>query len=293
METATYSTARVVPRTQDAWTAFWQDPAQSHCVADAPEIQRELATHWSRFAAIVPADTRVLDLGCGAGAVARALLTSRRDLHVTGIDFARVPLMLSPQVELLSETPMESLPFAGRSFGAVVSQFGFEYGNAGYAVREMARVLAPGAPLSFLVHHAESAIVSGNRARLNALMAFLSPMMREAFCGADTVGFHAQMSALIRAHPDDTLVVELARSLPSRLSRTARERVTIWRAIEDALAPERCIAESLNSCCVAPDELDSWLQPLQAACSLQEAIVLREPGGTPIAWRIEGLRTAG
>jgi len=188
---------------------------------------------------------------------------------------------------------MESLPFTEDCFGAVVSQFGYEYGNSRCAVRELARALAPNARLSFIVHHADSAIVANNRARLNALLAFLSPMMREAFCGADTAGFHAQMSVLIRSHPDDALVVELARSLPSRLSRTPRERVAIWKAIDDALAPERCLAGCLNAACVAPEEIEAWLEPLRGICALQETGILREPGGMPIAWRIEGQLLSG
>ena len=106
---------------RNAWTAFWQDPAQSRCVAGSADIQRRLSSHWAAFAESLCAGTRVLDLGCGAGAVARELLKARTDLQVTGIDFARVPLTLHPQVDLLSESPMEALAFAGGSFGAAVS----------------------------------------------------------------------------------------------------------------------------------------------------------------------------
>ena len=43
------------------------------------------------------------------------------------------------------------------------------------AAREIARVLAPGAKLSFLVHHADSAIVAATRARLDVIDMFLGP----------------------------------------------------------------------------------------------------------------------
>lgn len=275
-------------RSQAAWTTFWQDSSQSRCAAGAPEIWQALTQHWSTFAATLPPCARVLDLGCGAGAVARELLTARENLHVTGIDFARVPFAISPQVELLSDTAMESMPFAEASFGAVVSQFGFEYSDVAESARELARVFAPGARLSLLVHHVGSSIVATNRSRLNALTGFLGPGMRNAFCSGDATAFNPLLAALVERHPHDSLVFELARALPSRLSRTPRERLAIWTALEAALAPEHCLSECLNECCVAPEEIGEWLAPLRNVCRLAPVDIVREPGGAPIAWRIEG-----
>jgi len=275
---------------KDAWSAFWQDPGQSRCVAAAHDIWQMLTHHWASFAARLGHGTRVLDLGCGAGAVARLLLAARGDVQVTGIDFARVPLVIHPNFELLSDTAMESLPFGEQCFGAVTSQFGYEYSHTDAAARELALVLAPGARVSFLVHHSGSSIVATNRSRLNALIGFLGPMTRAAFCSGDVASFNARMAALIESHPDDSLIAELARALPSRLGRTQCERVAIWNAMEDALAPERCLADSLNSSCVASPELDEWLAPLRGICELAPVSVLREPNGEPIAWKIEGTR---
>ena len=212
---------------RDAWSAFWQDPGQSRCVAAAHDIWQTLTHHWATFATELDCGTRVLDLGCGAGAVARLLLAARGDVQVTGIDFARVPLVIHPNFELLSDTAMESLPFGAQCFGAVVSQFGYEYSHTEAAASEMAQVLAPGARLSFLVHHSGSSIVATNRSRLNALIGFLAPTTRAAFCSGDVASFNAQMTALIKRHPDDSLVAELARALPSRLGRMQRERIAI------------------------------------------------------------------
>jgi hypothetical protein len=174
----------------------------------------------------------------------------------------------------------------------VVSQFGYEYGRTGDTARELARVLAPRARLSFLVHHAGSSIVAANRARLGVLDTLLGPTMSAAFCSGDAASFNAQMSALLGEAPQDPLIGELARSLPARLSRTQRERLAIWKAIEDALEPERCLGESLNACCVAEQRLDEWLDPLRGICDLLPPTVLREPGGEPIAWQIEGTALA-
>jgi SAM-dependent methyltransferase len=277
-------------RPRAAWTEFWKDADQSVCVAGAADIQRSLRSHWSAFAASLAPGSRVLDLGCGAGAVARALSTARPDVHITGIDFARIPLAMNAHVELLSDTAMESLPFAEASFGAVTSQFGYEYSSIGLAAREIARVVAPGGKLSLLVHHADSAIVATNRVRLAALNAFLAPEVSAAFCGGDGAALAARLSALAERYPTDSLVAELTRELPSRLGRAPRERLVIWRAVADALAPERCLAQSLDACCVAAADLDEWLRPLRDVCALQDTSVLREPDGTPVAWQIAGTR---
>jgi len=275
---------------KDAWTAFWTDPGQSRCVSGSPDLWRAFTDHWSSYARGTERGARVLDLGCGAGAVARLLLAARGDLQVTGIDFARIPLAIYPNFELLSDTPMESLPFGERCFAGVVSQFGFEYSDCVATVRELGQVLLPGARLSFLVHHADSSIVANIRARLEALGAFLGSPTRAAFCSGDGAAFNAFMLALRQKHPHDALVAELARSLPLRLGRAPREKAAIWNSIEEALAPERCLAESLRARCVAPAQLDEWLAPLRRHCELRSVSVLREADGTPIAWRIEGVR---
>ena len=286
VETATGAYAREV----DAWTAFWADPGQSRCAAGAPEIWQVLTKHWSSFARSLAPGTQVLDLGCGGCAVGRLLVGARFDLHVTGIDAAGIPPLTNPRIAVLSHTAMEALPFTGRGFGAAVSQYGFEYSRTDVAAREIARVLAPGAKLSFLVHHADSAIVAATRARLDAIDEFLDPTPRAAFCSGDPVGFRSQMAALIERHPDDNLVACLARELPPRLAAPQAKRIAIWTAVEEALAPERCVSASLTSCCVAPSRIGEWLEPLRAVCALLPVSVLREANGDPIAWSIEGVR---
>jgi len=291
---AVFRTADTFPglpaRASAAWTAFWNDPAQNRCASGAPEVWRALEDHWSAFANSLAPGVRVLDLGCGAGAVARQLLRACTSISVTGVDFARLPLTILPRVELLSDTSMESLPFPERSFGAAVSQFGFEYSETDRAAKEMARVLAPGAKVSFLVHHAGSGIVQATLARLGALRMILSTTTGSAFCAGDLPAFDAQMRSLLRQHRGDPLVDELARSLPSRLRRTHRERVAIWKAIGEALVPERCISECLASSCVAAPRVGEWLEPLRAVCELAPVVMLTEPCGVPIAWRVEGVR---
>jgi SAM-dependent methyltransferase len=283
-------TASAFARASDAWTTFWADHEQSRCAAGAPEIWQALSNRWSSFARSLAHGTRVLDLGCGAGAVGHLIVGARADLHVTGIDAANVPPATHAQVTLRSHTAMEALPFTERRFGAVVSQFGFEYSRTPETAREMARVLAPGAKLSLLVHHAGSAIVAATRARMNAMGALLGPATRTAFCSGDAAGFSARMAAVLEQNPQDDLATQLARGLQPRLASPQAKRIAIWTAIEEALAPERCVSESLMSSCVAPSQLREWLGPLRSVGELMPVTVLREPNGDPIAWEIEGVR---
>jgi SAM-dependent methyltransferase len=234
--------------------------------------------------------TRVLDIGCGAGAAARALLAARRDLRITGIDLAAVPFLTEAQIELISNTPMESLPFSDATFGAAVSQFGFEYSQKDQTSRELARVLAPESRFAFLVHHAESSIVAANRARLNALVEFQEREMRTAFLSANAVAFNGRISLLREKHPGDSLVVELARCLPLRIRLCKNQRIAVWKAVEEALAPEQRILETLNMCCLAPEDLDGWLGSLRDFFQVESVSTLRKPNAEPIAWRLGGAR---
>ncbi len=275
----------------DAWTAFWQEPtAGEQCLRGAADITQIVRTQWSAFAATLPVDARVLDIGCGAGAAARALVSVRCDLRVTGIDIAQVPQAAAAQIDIVSGTAIESLSFGNASFAAAISQFGFEYSERSEAARELARVLAPGARFAFLVHHAGSSIVATNRARLRALHAVQEQDMRAAFLSGDAAGLDAEMNVLRREYPRDTLVAELARILPQRARAGGRDRGAMWSAIEVALAPERAILEAMDVCCVAPEEIDGWLAPLRRDCELTCVAALRRPNGEPIAWRIDGTR---
>jgi ubiquinone/menaquinone biosynthesis C-methylase UbiE len=276
-------------RARKAWTAFWQE-GQSECVSTAPGISGALRQHWITFAAALAPGARVLDLGCGAGAVARALTGVRGDVHVSGVDFARVPLSMNRHFELLSDTAMESMPFADASFAAAVSQFGYEYSQTEETARELARVLAPGGRVSFVVHHAESSVLAANRRRLRAIKALLRSRAGAAFCNGDASALDGELSALAREHPDNDVIAQLAHILPLRLTRPAAERAAIWKAVDDALAPEQWMLEALEACCVSPLVLDDWLEPLRQYCEISTVSLLREPSGDPIAWRIDGVR---
>lgn len=94
----------------------------------------------------VTAGTRVLDVGCGPGAVLAAALA--RGAWPTGVDVAAGMLdearRRHPDVELV-EADVVELPFAVGTFGAAVGNFVLNHlPEPERAVAELARVLAPG-----------------------------------------------------------------------------------------------------------------------------------------------------
>jgi ubiquinone/menaquinone biosynthesis C-methylase UbiE len=98
---------------------------------------------------------RVLDVACGTGVVAsRVNLVSRKLCYVTGIDINEAMLSAArsnSQVEWRQGNATE-LPFDADSFDVVLCQQGLQYfPDRPAAMREMARVLAPGGQVSLNV----------------------------------------------------------------------------------------------------------------------------------------------
>jgi ubiquinone/menaquinone biosynthesis C-methylase UbiE len=95
---------------------------------------------------------RVLDVGCGTGALLERLARAHPGVKLTGVD--PVPAMLAvarrrlPPGVRLSLGRAEDLPFASGRFTMVVSCNVFHYfRRPEVALREMSRVLAPGGSL--------------------------------------------------------------------------------------------------------------------------------------------------
>jgi SAM-dependent methyltransferase len=277
-----------------AWNAFWDEQeANSRCLAKAPwDVRQCLDGHWARLAESLPPLSHILDIGCGAGIVGRVLLRARSDLRVTGIDLASVAPSYDRRLCLMSGTSMEDLPFHNQRFNAAVSQFGFEYGSITRAAKEVARVLTPGAPFSFIVHHANSPIVRDDRDRKRALGAILGLRVEHAFLSGQRAKLDRELELVRRGAPCDATVDQIAYALRSRLSLSCNDRRAIWSAIREALAPERELITALESSCVKPKDLDKWLAKLSGPLRILHASVLRRPNGQVIAWIVNGDRSA-
>jgi len=274
------------------WTEFWTSQgANAHCMQDAsPALWRPLEEHWNSLASRLPPRTRVLDLGCGAGVVGRMLLAARPELQVVGIDLATIP-HVERGMTILSGIAMEELPFAAASFGAAVSQFGYEYGDPEGAAPELARVLSRGAPLSLVAHHSDSSILAKSRSRMQAQALLLGEAMRAAVLAGDVAGFGTQASNLQAAHGADPLISECLRLLRPHLYRGEMQRLQAWNALGNALSLGIEINRQLERSSLTPQRLERHLSILSGYFSLaQPAVITRNDTGEPVAYRIEGVR---
>lgn len=125
--------------------------------------------NWPAFLPLIPAPGRAtLDLGCGEGRVGVAL--HRMGHRVTGIDSAPSLARLASETGAYEEVVVGdagSLPFAENKFDLVVAFMSLQDMDDGpAAVREAARVLAPGGRLvAAMVHPFASAHLSRDAAQ--------------------------------------------------------------------------------------------------------------------------------
>ena len=135
----------------------WEENAAAWIAwARAPGHDSYWQFHRDLFLEVVPQpEGRTYDIGCGEGRLAR-------DLAALGHDVAAVdtsPTMLAaareaaPEMELQRANAAE-LPFADGSAGLVVAFMSFQdVDDLGGAIREAARVLAPGGRLCLAIVH--------------------------------------------------------------------------------------------------------------------------------------------
>jgi ubiquinone/menaquinone biosynthesis C-methylase UbiE len=154
---------------EKAWGDFWSQQrgqGSGGCLPDGWRgIEQSQREAWRDFARQLPPDSRVLDLATGDARVLRWLVEECLGLEATGVDLA--PNLPEPPAKttILAGVPMEELPFPDQNFDAVVSQFGFEYGNVARVAREVARVLMPGGLLGLVTHRFDGPILKHNRDR--------------------------------------------------------------------------------------------------------------------------------
>lgn len=150
-----------------AWTRYWRSGARHSCAGSFTNHYGEATrAFWrERFAGIAD-DDRVLELGCGNGSLLQwfAEAGARWPQAIDAVDLAeldrawllRLPPALRSRVRLHSRTTATQLPLADASVNQVWSQYALEYFADDALWRSLARVLAPQAALSAIVHHRDS-----------------------------------------------------------------------------------------------------------------------------------------
>lgn len=276
-----------------AWTTYWRQwgGEAACCIPSAPPgLNRLLDAHWTSFARRLGDSRKILDLACGAGAVAHVLVREHPTLQVIGVDSAQVPAASADRVSLLSGMRLESMPFADHSFDGAVSQYGVEYADVPKAARELARVLKPSAPIDFLVHHAGGPIAQHNRRRNSALGALAAPGLASTFLTGDREAMVRQFAQLGHDHPGQDVIDEFASGLGQALNCSADERQQIWAGLCAKLGAERAILDALESAAVL--DVGEWARQFAPWFEVDQTTSLADERGEPIAWAISGVRRA-
>jgi len=92
-----------------------------------------------QIAGLLPADARVLDVGCGDGTIAAEIMTRRPDVTITGID-----VLVRPETKIeVTEFDGRTIPFGDATFDAVTFVDVLHHtDDATVLLREAARVAA-------------------------------------------------------------------------------------------------------------------------------------------------------
>lgn len=158
------------------WDTYWDSNlVHSLGVSVRGDVTAALDQWWAQLAQSLPPGAKVLDLACGNGAAALAMLPGQDSLVITGIDEALIaPAENVPEhaaalgkMTFKPRVQMEVLPFPAGTFDLVASQFGIEFSAQPERVlAEAARSLKPGGMLAVL------ALPAAGRAIQDARVAF-------------------------------------------------------------------------------------------------------------------------
>ena len=206
--------------------------------------------------------TRLLDIGCGTGALAAAAVTRWPDVRVTGADVSAgmlsvaerelgaLPARARDRIELVL-APAERLPLPDGSIDVAVTTFVLQLVPSAYrALREARRVLAPGGTL------AAATWLEGGR--MDADLAYRDALLAAGMEPPEIGGDHGDPRT-----PDEAA---------ARLRRAGFERVTAREAVVEHAFTPRSYAAFVQRF----DDEDRWttMDPAERA-SLETDLLAR------------------
>ena len=288
----------------EAWGDFWAANAsggsEGGCLPQRwAAIEQAQQAVWHGFIADLPQGGRVLDLATGDGRVLGWMRADRGDLDLTGIDLA--PALPAPPNGTTTRggIAMEDLPFSADEFAAVVSQFGFEYGDVGQVAAEIARVLAPEGRVGLMVHRGDGPILEHNLRRRAAidwvlgeqkLVSILETALASPQGGPDVAAQVAAAIAMLGANRfgEDSPAWEIPEALRRAMvlgAAAGRESIiATMREIEQRAENEIGRINSLERACATADARDAIIAGFAAVgLSLRAQDDVREPSGRALA----------
>ena len=153
-------------QTELIWQAFWKRQRSSNIPSilggERDAVSKAQFQAWSRFVGNLRPEATVLDLATGMGKLPLMLRELQPKLDIKGIDVAEPLPDHGEGIELFGGVSMEATPFPDVSFDAVVSQFGFEYGETKAVSAEILRVIKPEGRIALMVHRGDSPILIQN-----------------------------------------------------------------------------------------------------------------------------------
>jgi SAM-dependent methyltransferase len=292
-----------------AWADFWAQKGsagQPTCLPNAlREIDAAQREAWHGFARRLPAGARLLDLATGDGAVLKKMREVRTDLVLTGVDSAPSLPPAPSGTTLRAGVAMEALPFGDEGFDAIVSQFGYEYGDTAAIAREVGRLLVPGGALGLLVHRKDGPIVAHNLPRRDALRWALAPggylakarglvAARRIAAIPTPPAFRSAPEEAQRLFPGQTVghefLTAILQTLEMGRGKPPRESLEVLETLERKAANEIARIETLERAACGPARIDAILQELRGAgIELDPPAALAErSSGRPFAWFLSG-----
>ena len=305
-------------RLAQAWTTYWQSGESASCHRGGlGEVSFEAL--WRAFFDLCH-NTDVLDLATGNGTVARWAVASakarRANLRVTGVDAADInpaaaigdSTGLLSEIRFLGGVALEALPFKAESFGALSSQFGFEYADEVQAATEVCRVLKTGGTLRFVMHASGGEVSRDITERVERLMLALgddgflirlrnaarkrvaglpevpAPLLHEAW---------TRTQVLRQAPPTDDAALFYVEGLATLWNNRARYGAEdLLTSVEDGIARAQAVLlrqQALLKAARSQDEIASLRERFVAlGVATEPALPLRDEDGRQIGWLMDG-----
>ena len=296
-----------------AWADFWAQKSgerQPACLPNAlQEIDAAQREAWHGFAGRLAPGARLLDLATGDGAVLKKIREARTDLILTGVDSAPTLPPAAPGMTLRAGVSMEALPFEDAAFHAVVSQFGYEYGDTAAIAREVGRLLAPGGALGLLIHRKDGPIVAHNLPRRDALRWALAPggylakarglvAARRIAAIPTPPAFRTAPEEAQRLFPGQSVghefLTAILHTLEMGRGKPPGESLEVFATLESKASNEIARIETLERAACDADRIALISEELRAAGLDMEpaAAVAERSSGRAFAWFLAGVRRA-